>query len=43
VHAGVKAVLVEEVDAFGFESFEGFFDNLAVMLRSTVQTIDFPF
>jgi hypothetical protein len=37
-HVGVKAVLVEEVNAFGFEPFERFFGNLADMLRSAVQT-----
>jgi len=31
-------VLVEEIDAFGFEPFERFLGNLADMLRSTVQT-----
>ena len=31
-------MLVEEVDAFGFEPFERFFGNLADTLRSAVQT-----
>jgi hypothetical protein len=35
-HARVKAVLVEEVDAFGFEPLERFFGHLADMLRSAV-------